>query len=223
MSFTIHTFEQRSPEWYAARLGLLTGSCANDMLATIKSGGEAAGRRNLRVRLMLERVTGKSQEPEFTSDDMQVGIDRETEARGFYEVESGSFVSTVGFLRHTDLMAGCSPDGVIGDFDGLLSVKCPKPATHLEYVKSGQIPTEYLRQTTHEMWISGAQWTDFVSFNPDFPDALRIKLVRVEAKALDLIGYDKAVRAFLAEVDREVEAVRTLSNLSAVLEEAARA
>ena len=223
MSFTIHTVEQRSPEWYAIRLGLLTGSCANEMLATIKSGGEAAGRRNLRVRLMLERVTGKSQESDFVSDDMQVGIEREAEARAYYEAESCHLVSCVGFLRHTELMAGCSPDGVIGDFEGLLSVKCPKPATHLEYVKSGQIPTEYLRQTTHEMWMSGAQWTDFVSFNPDFPEPLRLKLVRVKATALGLPMYDAAARAFLAEVDREVEAVRTLANLPAVLQEAASA
>jgi hypothetical protein len=61
VSFTVVMAEQRSPEWFAARLGRLTGSRAADMLATIKSG-EAAARRDLRVQLVVERLTSTLQE-----------------------------------------------------------------------------------------------------------------------------------------------------------------
>lgn len=205
----VHDFPQRSEQWYAVRLGRVTGSCANDMLATIKSG-EAAARRNLRVRLVLERITGKSQENDYVSVDMQNGIDREDDARAFYEAESSNLVQRVGFLQHPTLMTGCSPDGVIGDYVGLLSLKCPKPATHLDFLETGIIPTEYLRQCCHEMWLSGVQWTDFVSYQPQFPDELRAKVVRIEAKPIDFVAYEGLLTAFLSEVDQKEASVRKL-------------
>lgn len=211
MSFTIVNCEQRSDEWYAARLGKLTGSCANDMLTTIKSG-ESAARRNLRVRLTLERITGKSQESNYCSVDMQNGIEREVDAVALYEALTGRLVDRVGFLQHTSLLAGCSPDGILGDFDGLVSVKCPKEATHLEYLETKKVPTEYLRQIVHEMWISGAAWCDFLSYQPSFPEEIRTCLVRVEriGGPVDVNAYDAAARTFLKEVDDKVEAVRKL-------------
>jgi hypothetical protein len=84
----ILTTDQRSPAWIAARLGRLTGSRAADMMTTVKSG-EAAGRRNLRVQLVLERLTGVSQESGYVSRDMQYGLDREADAFGAYEAATG--------------------------------------------------------------------------------------------------------------------------------------
>src|SRR4051812_37881146 len=99
---------QKSPEWFAARLGRLTSSCASDAFATIKKG-ESAGRRNLRIRLVLERLTGKSQETGFTTFDMERGAALEDEARRAYEARTGTLIDTVGFVGHDALMAGCSP------------------------------------------------------------------------------------------------------------------
>lgn len=215
MNFTVIDCEQRSEEWRRARLGRLTGSCAHDMLTTIKSG-ESAARRNLRVRLVLERITGQSQENDYVSIDMQNGIDREPDAFGYYEALTGTLLERVGFLQHNELMAGCSPDGVIGDFEGLVSIKCPKPATHLDFLETGTIPLEYLRQCTHELVISGAQWVDFLSFHPAFPEPLRAKLVRVEAKQIDLVSYEGLARFFLKEVDAKEASVRALMRTEAV-------
>lgn len=207
--FLIVNCEQRSEEWRQVRLGQVTGSCAHDMLTTIKSG-ESAARRNLRTRLVLERITGKSQENDYCSPDMQNGIEREPDAFAHYEVISGNLLDRVGFLRHAELMAGCSPDGVIGDFEGLVSIKCPKPATHLDFIEGGTVPLEYLRQCTHELYISGAAWIDFLSYQPSFPDGLRSRLVRIYAKEIDLDAYDGLLRLFLAEVDAKEAAVRKL-------------
>lgn len=216
MSFTILNCEQRSPEWYQARLGRVTGSCANDFLTTIKSG-ESATRRNLRTRLVLERITGKSQENDYVSQDMQNGIDREDDAVALYEALTGRFVDRVGFLQHTGLMAGCSPDGVLDDFHGLVSIKCPKPATHLDFIEGGSIPLDYLRQCTHELYISGAEWIDFLSYQPSFPESLRSRLVRIYAKEIDLKAYDGLLKIFLAEVDAKEAAVRKLMHREAAV------
>ena len=203
--FTIIDAPQRSPEWFAARLGRLTGSRASDMLATLKSGGEAAGRRNLRVQLVLERVTGKSQENGYQSAAMTQGIEREVDACALYEALTGDVLTPTGFVAHTELLAGCSLDGHVGDFEGLIEVKSPIAATHLEYLTTDVIPGDYLKQIQHNLWITGAGWCDWLSFNPDFPAPLRAKLVRVERDNAAIKAYELLARVFLREVDTEVE------------------
>ena len=218
-AFTIIDAEQRTPIWYAARLGNLTGSVAGDMLAKIKSG-EAASRRNLRLRLVLERLTGKSMESDFISPAMQAGIDREADAVAAYEALTGNLVRRTGFLAHPTLRAGCSLDGHLGDFQALLSVKCRQPAAHLDFLRSGTIPADALAQMRHELWITGAASHEYFSWNPDFPDTLQARVVTLARDAADLAGYDADARAFLAEVDRDEAAVRTLADVGAQLRSA---
>ena len=210
MSYTIHTCEQRSSEWQALRLGRVTSSRAADMLAMLKSGGEGAGRRNYRVDLVLERITGKAQENGFTSKDLQRGIEREPEALLRYEALTGALVRRTGFLSHDSLMAGASLDGDIDDCAGIVEAKCPKPAVHLDYLRSKKIPGNYFSQILHAMWVTGAQWGDFLSYCPEFPAPLDVCLVRVERNAAEIDSYELALRMFLKEVDAEVEAVKGL-------------
>jgi putative phage-type endonuclease len=217
--FTVVEAEQRSPEWFAARLGRLTGSRAADMLATIKTG-EAAARRDLRMQLVCERLTQSLQEDGFINAAMQRGIDCEPLAFAAYESETGQMVQRSGFCAHNTLAIGCSLDGHIEDFEGILECKCPKSATHLRYLKAGVVPADYLPQITHNLWVTGAQWCDFVSFDDRFPAALSFFRVRVnrDEKAID--EYAAKAIAFLAEVQTECEAVRTMTNLKQVLTEA---
>lgn len=208
--FILHDVDQRSPEWFDLRLGKVTSSRASAMLAKVRSG-ESAGRRNLRVGLILERLTGKSQESTYLSKAMQTGIDREESALAAYEAETGRLVERSGFLQHNELQAGASLDAQVDDFQGIVEAKNPLPATHLGYLRSGKVPHDYFCQVTHQLYITGAEWCDWYSFHPDFPENLRGKLVRVTRADVDLDAYDQALRAFLAEVDLEVLAVRTMA------------
>lgn len=220
MSFTVVTADQRSPEWFTARLGRLTGSRAADMLATIKSG-EAAARRDLRTQLVCERLTKTLQEDAFINAAMQRGIDLEPAAFAAYEAKTGQMAQRTGFLAHDLLMVGCSLDGHVGDFDGILECKVPKSATHLRYLRGGVVPSDYVPQITHNLWVSGAAWCDFLSFDDRFPAQLQTFLVRVNRADVDLAAYETKALAFLAEIEREVEAVATMANLGSVLREAA--
>jgi predicted phage-related endonuclease len=195
--------EQRQPEWYAARVGKLTGSAAGDMLARIKTG-EAAARRDLRTRLVCERLTGQSQEDGFVSPAMQWGIEKEADAFAAYEAQTGTLVNRVGFLAHDTLPAGCSPDGEVGGYTGIIELKAPKSATHLKYIRAGTVPSDYLPQITHNLWITGAQWCDFASFDDRFPPALHLFRVRVERNQADIDAYELMARAFLNEVEAEL-------------------
>lgn len=213
----VHDVLQRSPEWAALRLGRVGSSRAADMLATIKSGGEAAGRRNLRAQLVLERLTRKPQERTFQSQAMLDGIEREADAVNAYEAATGRLTRSVGFVSHDTLMAGYSPDGVIGDFQGLIECKCPIPATHLDFLLTGKVADDYLKQVRHGLWLTGAAWCDFVSWNPDFPEGAQLKIVRVASDPAALSQHDAAVKAFLAEVDQQLEALLTALDLRAAL------
>lgn len=207
--FTVVDCDQGTPEWLAARMGRLTGSRASDMLAQTKSG-PSASRKNYRTQLVLERITQRLSEG-FTSAAMQQGTEREPIARELYSSLTGNSVIQTGFLRHDELMAGCSLDGHIGDYEGIVEIKCPLPATHLTYLTTGKVPDNYAKQILHNMWISGAQWADFVSFNPDFPERLRLKIVRVERDEQALIEYETAALEFLSEVDLEQRVVERLA------------
>lgn len=207
--FRIVCDEQKSIEWFKARVGLLTGSVASDMLAKIKTG-EAAARRDLRTRLVVERLTGEAQEDGFVSKDMQRGADLESDAIAAYELATDRTVQPVGFCAHLKLAAGCSPDGHVNDYEGLVEVKCPKSATHLRYLRSSGVPSDYLPQITHNAWVTGAQWVDFISYDDRFPVSLRLVIRRVLRSELDIAGYELAARQFLSECDAELESVRKL-------------
>lgn len=211
----VHTCPQRSPEWFALRAGKLTGSSAKDMLAAIKSG-EAAARRDLRYRLVAERLSGVSQEDAYINAAMQWGIDKESEALSAYEAMSGNLVELVGFVEAENIPVGTSPDGFIGD-DGILSLKCPKTATHLRYIREGVEPSEHAAQNTHELWLTGRRWLDFVSYDPRLPAPLNYWTVRVTRPMVELDAYAEKVAKFLSEVESEVGALRTMTNLSGQL------
>lgn len=201
----VHDVIQRTPEWRLLRAGRLCASDAKDMLAFIKSG-EAAARRDLRMRLVTERLTGEPVEEGFVNEAMLRGILVESDARRAYEVQTGVMVEQVGFVGHRDLMAGCSPDGFVEE--GLLELKCPKSATHVKYLRTDALLADYRAQVTHALWITGRPWCDLVSYDNRLPEHLQLAVVRVSAASLDLPAYEKKARAFLDEVDLDVAALR---------------
>ena len=209
MNFSIIEAEQRSPEWFAARSGRLTGSRARDMLAKIQKG-EAAARRDYRMQLACERLTGVPMEDDYINKEMQRGIDKEPDAIGEYEADTGLLVQRTGFICSDDFLAGCSLDGHIGTFDGILEVKCPKSTTHIAWMKAGVVPSEHLPQLKHNCWITGAMFADFVSFDDRLPTGLQFFRVRYVPSEKDLLEYELAASLFLSEVEEEVKALSAL-------------
>jgi hypothetical protein len=198
----VYDFPQRSPEWYSARLGKLTASDAKYITAFLKNGDESAARRDLKMRLVCERLTGQPAEDAYVNADMQRGIDLEPEAFAAYEAKTGLLVNRVGFVAHDDLMTGGSPDGVVGDFEGLVEIKCPRPANHLRYLRTG-VYDEHIAQITHLLWLTGAQWCTFVSYCPSFPENMRLYTTTYALTESQLVTHSRDVHKFLNEVDLE--------------------
>ena len=203
--------EQGTDGWRADRLGLVTGSVVSAVFATVKSG-EAAGRANLRMDLLLERITGKST-PGFAGNaDMAWGTEQEPFARMAYEKAKGLDVSESGFLYLPTIKAGCSLDGQVmdGQRRGILEIKCPKSATHYKYLLSGKAPTEYLPQITHNLWITGDAFTDFMSFDPRMPVELQQFHIRIERDEAAIQAHAAGVMQFLMELDADEKKMRAL-------------
>ncbi len=200
---------QGTEEWHAARLGLATASCFADILAQSRTKGqEATSRRNLRLKLVLERITGRKG-PSFESFATRQGTAREPLARSAYEVETGEMVEQRGFIRHDILEAGCSPDGLIGT-DGGLEIKSPEPFAHLQALRTARVPTEYVAQVQGCIWLSQRKWWRFCSFNPDFPERLQLVIVHVPRDAAYIDRLAAEVTVFLEEVRAEVEELRAM-------------
>jgi putative phage-type endonuclease len=199
--------KQHSEEWIKARLGKATASRAEHWMAELRSGGVPAVRRGYLAELVLERLTG-TPFPSYQSAAMLAGIEAEPDARKAYAFFRNVDVTEVGFIAHPRIaMAGASPDGLIGD-DGLLEIKCPQPATHMEtLLRPDVIPGGYLHQMMFQMACTGRAWCDFVSYEKNFPEPMRLSVARVLRNDAAIAKLEIECVKFLAEVDVTVEAL----------------
>jgi putative phage-type endonuclease len=198
----IEKVEQGTPEWFAARLGNVTASRVADVIAKTKSG-YAASRENYMAQLICERMTNTVAES-FSSPAMQWGTETEPLARAAYESLADVLVDEVGYVQHPRIeRAGASPDGLIGLF-GLLEIKCPNTATHIDTLITEQVPTKYITQMQWQMVCTGRAWCDFVSFDPRLPSGLQMFVKRVEFDAEYAATLEIEVVKFLAELDTKI-------------------
>lgn len=197
--------EQRSPEWYAARLGKLTASRIAEALATTKTGW-GASRANVRADLVCERLTGSPTDC-YVNSAMQWGIDQEPAARAAYEFFRDCDVEIVAFVDHPRIaMSGCSPDGYVGD-DGLVEFKCPLTAQHIDSLLGGPIPEKYRKQVLWQMACTGRKWADIASFDPRMPAEMQLHVVRIERDDKVIAKLEEDAELFLREVDTTIKSL----------------
>ncbi len=199
---------QGTDEWYAARLGKATASRIADVIAKTKSGW-GASRKNYLAELVAERLTGAPAE-QYVNAAMQRGTELEPQARSAYAFYRDADVTQVGFVDHPTIpMSGASPDGLVGA-DGLVEIKCPNTATHIETLLSATIPDKYLVQMLWQMECTGRAWCDFASYDPRLPEQMRLFVKRLARDDKRLSDIAAMVKDFLAEVDQTVAALNTL-------------
>lgn len=202
---------QGSPEWFAIRLGKVTASRVADVVAKTKTG-PAASRANYMAELIAERLTGEPAE-KFTNAAMQWGTEKEPEARAAYEFRTDATVTEIGFVVHPKIDAsGASPDGLIGD-DGLLEIKCPGTATHLETLLGQAVPAKYLTQMQWQMACTGRKWCDFASFDPRLPESMCLFVKRVVRDDKRISELENEVAGFLLEMSIKLSELNSLYGL----------
>jgi len=204
----LETATQRTEDWYAARIGKATASRFRDATAYLRSGDPAQAQRDYATELVVERLTGQRVQKYVTAA-MQWG-DHEPEARAAYERMTRMHVEETGFICHDTLLAGCSPDGLV-DWDGLIEIKCPwNTANHIETLLRG-MPDEHIPQIQGQLWITGREWCDFVSFDPRMPVELQLHVQRIQRDPGFIADLEAKVTSFLQQVGNQVEALRRLA------------
>lgn len=195
------------PEHAAARVGKLTASRISEAVAKTSTGKWGAGRANLMAQLIAERLTGVPAE-RFVSKEMLWGIETEAQARSAYEFFRDAEVATLGFVEHPSIaMSGASPDGGVGE-DGLIEIKCPNTATHIDFLLSDEVDKKYREQMYWQMACTKRRWCDYVSFDPRMPAELQMRVRRFVWDDKIIASLEAEAKNFLAELDAKEAALR---------------
>ena len=204
--------EQRTDEWFQARAGKVTASRIADVVAKLKNGKPGASRNTYMGQLIAERLSGQAAES-FSSAAMQWGTETEPMARDAYTFANNAEVVEVGFIEHPEIsMSGASPDGLVGD-DGLVEIKCPNTATHIETLLTEKIQQKYIDQMQWQMACTGRKWCDFVSFDPRMPQEVNMWTNTVYRDDERIAFLEREVLEFLSEAHRKVEKLKEKFNI----------
>lgn len=197
---------QGSEEWLRARLGKVTASRIADLMARTKSG-YGASRANYMAELICEILTDQPTET-YINAAMQRGTEKEPDARAAYELATDADVELIGFVHHPTIeSAGCSPDGLVGS-DGLVEIKAPNTATHIDTLLSGSVADKYNKQVQFQMAVTGRKWCDFVSYDDRLPGSMRIFIKRVERDDKLISEIETEIGLFLAEMRAKIDLLR---------------
>ena len=200
--------EQGTQEWFQDRCGKVTASRVADVVAKTRSG-YSASRDNYLAQLVCERMTGAPAES-FTNAAMQWGTEQEPFARAAYESAKDVLVEQVGFIHHPNIDgSGASPDGLVELF-GLVEIKCPNTATHIDTLLTQSVPGKYITQMQFQMACTGRQWCDFVSFDPRMPTKAQLFVKRIQRDDVFIKEMESEIKKFLAEVTAKVEQLNKL-------------
>jgi putative phage-type endonuclease len=205
---------QGTPEWFAERCGRVTASRVADLMAKTKTGW-GSSRANYMAELIAERMTGIVAES-YTNAAMQWGTEHEEQAKAAYQFYMGFDVEEVGFIHHPSIQNfGASPDGLVGT-DGLVEIKCPLTATHIETLLSGTVPGKYVTQMHTQMACTGRKWNDFVSFDPRMPETLRLFRRRLNRNEEVISEIENEVQIFLEELSSKIAALEAINGKAQV-------
>lgn len=222
MNAPLRTSDQGSTDWRQARAGCVTGSKLDAVMSFLKSGKESAARREYRLQLVSERLTGVPVEKNIGRNG-DYGTLHEGDGRMEYETAHDTLVEQVGFIEHPTLdWVGVSSDGLVGE-DGCIEVKCPiNSGIHLTNLLKGSaalykalvgeelsadevpIPEEYVPQVYGQIWVLEREWCDFVSYDPRFPKNLRLHVHRVFRDEKYIKNMEVQVVRLLDEVEDAV-------------------
>lgn len=198
---------QGSQEWLTARAGKVTASRIADLMAKTRTGW-GASRANYMAELVAERLTGNVAEG-FTNAAMQWGTEKEPEARAAYEFYRDATVEQVGFVLHPTIdLTGCSPDGLVGA-DGMVEIKCPNTATHLDTLLGEGIAEKYIKQMQWQMRCCERAWCDFVSYDPRLPARMQLFVQRVKRDNNLISEIEHETLIFLREIGEKVAALNS--------------
>jgi hypothetical protein len=201
LGFNPALIEQRSPEWFRARLGVITASKASDFLA----GESTDTYKNYIAEKAAEQLAGELPE-EINAKALQWGRDHESSAYSAFEFVTGLTVEQVPFI-YRDLTGsfGCSPDGICSDGAGL-ELKCPWSSREfIKFVRDNMPKKEEIKQIQFCMWVSGASSWYVAKYDPRFK-AKQLHVVKFARDEKMMREFDQRAEIALRDLQEIYEA-----------------
>ena len=199
----IRDVEQGSAEWKEMRLGKITASRMHEVMSNGKGGNPSKMSETYMIELITEKLTGKPKDF-FENDAMRWGTKTEPMAREVYYVKNDfAIVEEVAFIELNDYV-GVSPDGLIGE-DGMLEIKAPTTQTQIKRALSADFSADYKAQIQAQLWVSGRDWCDFVSYDPRIDCKSSFLQVRVFRDNDYIKIMEEKVTAFTLEMKSKIE------------------
>lgn len=217
--------EQGSAAWRQARAGSITGTGFGKALKFLKNGKPSQERTDYRLQLVVERLTGEPAPELLRVAALDWGKGHEGEARTAYEMQMDKlgkpvFVECVPFQQHPTLdWVGTSPDGFVGE-DGMIEIKCPyNSGEHLITIINASaalasaligdaslviMPGEYVPQVQGNLWVTGRQWCDYISYDPRMPPHLQLYVSRTPRDEAYITALEKGVLLMLDEIESNI-------------------
>ncbi|CAA2409819.1 exonuclease [Xanthomonas phage JUN5] len=196
--------EQGTPEWHAARCGVVTASVFHTVLAKGRGGAPSETRKKLLYQLAAETITGEYVPTWDGNKHTERGHVMEPQVRDLYMATSALDCRQVGFMRRGRI--GCSPDTLVGD-EGLLEIKTKLPHLQIEAVLAGKLPSDHVAQVQGQLLVSGRQWCDFRSYWPGLPE-LRVRVYR-DLPYLSTLNQE--LQLFIRELDALVAQIKAMA------------
>jgi putative phage-type endonuclease len=166
-----HEFEQRSAEWFQARLGIPTAS-EFDRIITPKTRKPSAQAEKYMNRLLAEWVLGEPiEEADFLNSYMDRGTELEDSAVKAFEFQAQLKTRAIGLVTTDDGLIACSPDRLVEDM-GTLEIKCPSAPVHIAYLRSAgsaSVAEEYFCQIQGQLMICQLERSFLISHHPKLP------------------------------------------------------
>jgi hypothetical protein len=199
--------KQGEDVWLKLRLGVITASCAHDLLPSKTGKGFKQARQTYMDELIGEVCTGRGEE--INAKALEWGKVNEIAAKAAYSFETGEIIKDGGFIYGMDKRVGASPDGIIAGKNKGLELKCPYATkNHIAFLREDFVPPEYISQVQWSMWVSGFDSWSFASFDPRMKTNM-IKIVTFERDEKMMALFSEIVPEFIRDFDSALARLNT--------------
>jgi putative phage-type endonuclease len=193
--------DQGSEAWFEVKAGKVTGTRFKALVA----GEGTQTYKDLVSNIACEMITGRMEET-YSNSAMEYGIETEDVARLEYQSLLQIPVIQCGFIQPDEdhkffEWIGVSPDGILPTQNGMIEIKRPMMRTHLEYIESGKLPTEYRYQVQGQLFVTGFGFCDFVSS----VDGMKPFIVRVYPDQELFLEFEKRLEKLIVDVNKKLE------------------
>lgn len=235
----IENAAQRTPDWYRARLGNITGSRVGDLMKYPR--GKKEGFSDTAMNYIYQLAAERSMNPSIVEDDdlfgeyleqvdystrsMRFGTEQEANARELYQRITGRRIVDVGSCRHRSIPHfSSSPDGFYYDENkserGCIEIKCPSQHVYMKYVSEIhnslsllKVEPKYFYQCMSHILCCRARWTDFIAYCPFQSSPIHIVRIFPVKKEID------KMKERIAEANKTIELILTKKTSWQILQE----